>query len=91
MDRKTTDIYNKYTYGLCIFALLFIFRVIAQLLQKFFDLPFLPAFDAWQSGALPYSWLVVAQIIIIVVMIFTITKLMNKNLVPNKILGKVLR
>jgi uncharacterized protein len=90
MDRNPTDIYSKYTYGLCIFAFMFIFRVIAQLLQKFFALPFLPVFDAWQSGALPYHWLFVVQIIIILVMIFTILKFINKKLIPARSLGKTL-
>ena len=46
---------------------LFCFRVISQLVQAKFDVPFLPAFDAWHSGTLPYQYLVLAQVLIIVV------------------------
>ncbi len=90
MDRNSADVYSQYTFGLGILAFLFVFRVIAQLLQKFFDLPFLPPFDAWQSGALSYHWLVVAQIIIIILMVFTILKFINKSLIPVRSMGKTL-
>ena len=45
---------------------LFCFRVAAQLAAAATPLPFLPAFEAWHSGALPYPALVAAQLVIVV-------------------------
>ena len=43
----------------------FVFRVAAQLLQWQIGLSFLPPFEAWQSGALPYGALLAAQVLIV--------------------------
>jgi len=40
---------------------LFLFRVLAQYLQSHYSLPFLPKFDAWHSGTIPYSSLLCLQ------------------------------
>ena len=45
----------------------FCFRVVAQLAAAVTPLPFLPPFEAWHSGALPYPALVVAQVAIVAV------------------------
>ncbi|MDH3256475.1 MAG: hypothetical protein OEM27_02560 [Nitrospinota bacterium] len=58
---------RKHGYWLMLLLFLFCFRVGAQLLQHFFPVSFLPAFEDWQSGALPYWVLVIFQIIIIVI------------------------
>lgn len=44
---------------------LFILRVVGQLLVAVGWAPFLPPMEAWQSGLLPYPWLVGAQLIAI--------------------------
>jgi hypothetical protein len=44
---------------------LFGFRVIAQLLQSRFALPFLPAFEHWQGSSLPYGALFASQLLIL--------------------------
>jgi hypothetical protein len=44
----------------------FCFRVLAQLLQWQVGLSFLPPFDAWQSGTLPYWALLTSQLLIVV-------------------------
>ncbi len=46
-------------------AALFVGRVVAQLVQYVHAVGFLPRFEDWQSGALPYGALVVAQLAII--------------------------
>ena len=51
---------------------LFTFRVAAQLLQSIHPVGFLPGFDQWQSGALPYPILVFSQLIIIGICILLI-------------------
>ena len=43
----------------------FCLRVVAQLVVAVTPLPFLPPFEAWHSGALPYPALVVWQIAIV--------------------------
>ena len=55
-------------FGLVLAILLglFVFRVGAQLLQSIHAVPFLPPFDSWQSGTLPYPVLLLFQIAIIV-------------------------
>ena len=44
---------------------LFCVRVLAQLIQAVYPLSFLPAFSAWQSGALPYGMLLASQVLIV--------------------------
>ncbi len=46
-------------------AAAFAFRVTAQFIQWTVDVPWLPAFDSWQSGAVPYGALLAAQVIIL--------------------------
>ena len=58
---------NSYEYFLKALLAVFIFRVIAQLIQAIYPVSFLPPFDAWQSGALPYSVLLAFQLVIIVI------------------------
>ena len=70
---------------LCFF--LFLFRVTAQLIQKFYTLPFLPPFEAWHSGALAYQWLVASQILIIAVMSWVIADFAKSRLLARRKLG----
>jgi sterol desaturase/sphingolipid hydroxylase (fatty acid hydroxylase superfamily) len=65
---------------LAVLLVLFVFRVLAQLLQTFFPVPFLPPFDAWQSGALPYPLLVISQLIIIAVALTVIRRIRMETL-----------
>ena len=44
---------------------LFVFRVTAQLAAALIEVPLLPPFEAWHSGALPYALLLASQIGII--------------------------
>ena len=46
-------------------AMLFVGRVVAQLIQYFQPVDVLPTFDEWQSGALPYGALVMLQLAIV--------------------------
>ena len=52
---------------LVLLGLAFVGRVAAQLVQYRYDVTWLPAFDSWQSGALPYGVLVAAQLMIIAI------------------------
>jgi hypothetical protein len=48
---------------------LFACRVVAQPAQLWLHLPWLPAFDAWHSGALPYWLLLILQLVILSVQV----------------------
>ncbi|HNK14812.1 MAG TPA: hypothetical protein PLZ20_09620, partial [Nitrospira sp.] len=55
------------SYGLWLLGLLllFLFRVLAQMIQLVAPVAVLPPFHAWQSGALPYPVLVGVQVLIL--------------------------
>ena len=61
-------------------TLLFLFRVLAQLLERFVDIPLIPNFDQWHSSTLPYPVLVCFQVGILYYMIRTILKIMNNDI-----------
>ncbi|MEX2132075.1 MAG: sterol desaturase family protein [Pseudohongiellaceae bacterium] len=56
--------FKSYRPWLVVLLSLFVFRVVAQLLQLTFPVGFLPPFEDWQSGALPYPILLLSQIAI---------------------------
>ena len=62
---------------------LFLFRVLAQGIQAVYSVPFLPPFDSWQSGALPYPALLVFQIIILMVMGTLLRRIRTDGLSPS--------
>jgi ornithine lipid hydroxylase len=47
-------------------ALAFAGRVVAQLVQRVVDVPWLPSYERWHSGALPYGVLLACQLAIVV-------------------------
>jgi hypothetical protein len=63
---------------------LFCFRVLAQLLQLYIEIPFLPPFEAWQSGAVPYKGLLVSQILIIVFFGWILQRLASGRIRPSR-------
>jgi len=69
---------------------LFAFRVGAQLWQKYRPVDFLPAFEAWQSGFLPYGLLFFGQMLLIVVMVMITVRLTTGRIRPNLRIGEVL-
>lgn len=56
---------TKYFPCLLILLILFVFRVVGQLIVANFDVSFLPPMQQWQSGLLPYPLLVFFQVLII--------------------------
>jgi sterol desaturase/sphingolipid hydroxylase (fatty acid hydroxylase superfamily) len=56
-----------HTHLLGLLAVLFLGRVVVQLIQYLHPVDFLPGFEEWQSGALPYAVLVALQVAIIAV------------------------
>ena len=63
------DTSRAYAPWLWILTALFAARVAAQPLSLVWDR--LPPFDQWQSGALPYGWLLFFQVVILLIMIRT--------------------
>jgi hypothetical protein len=76
---------------LWIFLAMFLFRVCAQLLQAFFNFNFLPEFEKWQSGTLPYSVLLTFQLIILLVFARNCVRAETNALKSNKKTGKFLK
>ncbi len=64
VDLRMKNLARPYARGLGLLTVLFGFRVVAQLVQAWHPLRFLPPFEAWHSGALPYGWLVGTQVVI---------------------------
>ncbi len=46
---------------------LFLLRVVGQALVAFLDVSFLPPMERWYSGLIPYPWLLLSQVLIILV------------------------
>ena len=65
MDELDKNQSIKYARMLFFLTGAFVFRVLAQLIQAISPIEILPAFDQWQSGALPYEVLLVSQVFIL--------------------------
>lgn len=80
---------RKHGYWLMLLLFLFCFRVGAQILQYFFPVSFLPAFEDWHSGSLPYWVLVFFQIVIIAFCLRTTYQFITGTPRPNHKTGKL--
>lgn len=76
-----------YVVALFILLALFCFRVLAQLLQLYIEIPFLPPFDAWQSGAVSYKSLLVSQILIVAFYGWILWRLASGQMQPSRRIG----
>ena len=76
---------------LSLLLLAFLFRVIAQLVQAWRPIVWLPPFDAWHSGALPYPVLVIAQVLIVAVALWCIVGIASGSQRANPRAGAILR
>jgi len=73
---------------LCL-TVLFVFRVVAQMIQFWHPYPVLPSFEAWQSGAVPYSLLLSVQVVIVGCCLRIIWRLFKGCVVPETKMGKI--
>ena len=64
---------------LCVLLVLFVLRVIGQLVVLIFEPAWLPPMKDWYSGLLPYPLLLPSQIAIIVLMIVMIRQVSRPN------------
>lgn len=46
-------------------SIMFLLRVLGQVIQRWFPVEFLPPFEAWQGSGLPYPVLLTAQVVIL--------------------------
>lgn len=90
MNKLMTTPINFKGYALWLWVLfgLFCFRVISQLLQSKFSVPFLPPFEVWHSGALPYQYLVLLQLLIVIIYGAICIRFTLEKVVPKKWIGK---
>jgi hypothetical protein len=56
---------RRFAWILLVLTGLFVFRVVAQLIQVWHPVAFLPSFETWQSGAFPYPLLLGFQVTIV--------------------------
>ena len=64
-------------------------RVVAQLIQLWHPYPVLSSFDAWQSGAVPYSLLLGVQVVIVGCCLRIVWRLFKGRVVPETKIGKI--
>ena len=57
---------------LVVLLVLFLYRVLSQLVQYFVNIPWLPDFGDWHSATIPYALLFLSQIVIVTVIVNTI-------------------
>lgn len=89
MADQTRHHHKFFVVVLSILFSLFCFRVLAQLTQLYIELPFLPPFDAWQSGAVPYPFLLSSQILIIAFYGWILWRLAANRMPPSRVQGWV--
>ena len=89
MGDMQTTVRKKYVVWLAILVLLFGFRVVAQLVQKFYALSFLAPFEAWHSGVLPYPVLLAFQIIIMFICTILVVRFARGETARNPIVGVI--
>lgn len=68
----------------------FLFRVIAQALQAWAPLPWLPPFEIWHSATLPYSLLLASQLVILAIQFWVLAALLRGRQRPRRWLGVTL-
>ena len=81
---------RQYAFVLLMLTGLFGFRVLAQLVQVWHPVDFLPPYSVWHSGALPYGWLVAAQGVILAACLRIVLGVFKGTLAHSRQKGKIL-
>ncbi len=63
---------------------IFVFRVLAQLVQSVYPVPFLPPFGAWHGAVMAYPLLVVFQLVIIGALAVILWRVRSDAIVPRR-------
>jgi hypothetical protein len=82
---------RRHAILLGVLLLAFVFRVAAQIVQAWRPVAWLPPFEAWHSGALPYPALVTAQVVIIAIALWCIATILRGGMRPDRRAGATLR
>lgn len=90
MPTRATDASRRYAPWLWLMLCLFMFRVAAQPLALVVHTGFLPRFDSWQSGAVPYPYLVASQLLIILWLGRTAAQFSRGTVVARRRLGAIM-
>lgn len=90
-NRIAPDQHHQKLYVILLSLLLslFCFRVLAQWVQAYTELAFLPPFQAWQSGAISYKFLLPTQILIIIFYGWIVWCFATKRVSPNRRQGRI--
>ncbi len=81
----TLQIHNRaHVTVLAVLLAVFVLRVLAQLVQFYSNVGWLPPFAAWAAGGLPYPVLVALQVVIIAVAVEAIRKLARGAVRPRR-------
>lgn len=67
---------------LSVLTVLFSLRVIVQIVQSVWNLPIIPSFDSWQSGAISYPHLLMLQLLVLTIMIACVAAVASKRMFP---------
>jgi len=81
---------RQYAFLLLMLTGLFGFRVMAQLVQVWHPVDFLPPYSVWHSGALPYGLLVGMQGVILAACLRIVWGVFKGTLAPSRQKGKIL-
>ena len=82
-DPFTQNPARWYALVLLLLTAFFAFRVIAQLVQLWHPIEFLPAFGLWHSGAMPYGWLLGLQVLILIMCLRIVWQLFANRVIPS--------
>ena len=74
----------RYFSWMLLLAGLFGLRVLAQLIQAIYPVPFIPPFQAWHGAVMPYPALVASQFVIIFAMAVVLLRLRADAVVPRR-------
>jgi uncharacterized protein len=87
LNSKASQPYAKWLW-LC--TGLFAFRVVAQLAALLFKPSFLPTFESWHGGVLPYPLLLSTQVLIFIWLAWTALKFSLGKVYPRHRLGTII-
>lgn len=84
---KEINVSNSYVPWLWLLIGLFLIRVIAQPASLLINSKFLPPFESWHGGVLPYPVLLIFQVLILLWQILTVRSFSLGTTYPNRRLG----
>jgi hypothetical protein len=90
MSDATRQPAQRYAPWLWVILFIFSCRVIAQFSLTITEVPFLPPFEAWYSGAVPYPQLLALQLLTIIVLGWVAWRFHRAQVVAKRSMGIVL-